>query len=111
MFTEPFKCRLNEKARRMAGSGLSERSVFVAHDLQDPHEQVDDVEIELCGAVNGIVEGARHFIGPHPVKADVTAEDERHCPVSPALLNVEDKGLHQLNHDHRQQCDKQQGCS
>ena len=47
----------------------------------ESHEQNDDIHVQGCSAINGIVEGLRNTLSPSPVVADVTRKNHQHDQV------------------------------
>lgn len=83
------------------------RSRLLGKDLQDAHEQVDDVEVQSRGTINCIVEGALDLVGTAPVDADVTAEDRSHDPIHQGDIDFEKVDLDKLNDDRDEERGKQ----
>jgi hypothetical protein len=65
------------------------RDLSSRQDSEYPQEQDDDVHVQRCRAVDGVVERLGNGVCPSPIVADVATEDEHHYPVDDIVMDAE----------------------
>ncbi len=78
---------------------LLDRLLSASHNPNQSQEQDDNIHIQRCRRIDGIIDGSWNVVRPRPVITDITAEYQYNHPVDDGTLGFEDKDHHQFNNN------------